>query len=145
MTDVLGRSSVSVPLEGTSPGTAISMYTCPTQEAVQVSSGVIDVTAAAQVRPVQTQVNSISICHHGSSPGGARYVTMWHTPSSITTTPYLGDGINEASLLLRQYDIAESDTVVFNMGILMSAGEQIWVECELADHHSATIYYTEVY
>lgn len=143
MADVYGKASVIIPLEGTAPGTATVLYQCPEVSAVSYA-GADNVAAAAQDRPIQTQVTSLVLCHWGAGGSPPYYVNAWHTSGDIVTTPYLLDGINEKDLILHNYDVNQNATVSVNLGILMSAGEKIWIEAEALNHISATLYYIEV-
>jgi hypothetical protein len=138
MADVYGKSSLLVPVT-----TSEVLYQCPEISSVSYS-GADNVAAAAQDRPVQTQVTNLVLCHWDNTPGGAHTVTVWHTSGDIVTPPSSADGINDKDILLHAYSIAENDTVSLNLGILMSAGEKIWVEGDVDDHISATLYYIEV-
>ena len=115
--NVFGRSRLD------SAGTLELLYTCPVLAEVD-SHGAGDTVARVQDLPVQTQVTSIVVCNYDTTTS-IEY-SIHYTDSSADTQA------DEEFRLFYLVTLTAETTHILNPGIVMSAGNEIWVLSSIA-------------
>ncbi len=94
----------------------VILYTCPVRDAVDVGS-VTNVVADVQGPNVQTQITSIIVTNYS---GGAQTFSLFLTPLAADTAIDLHKFVSDHSL-------NQDETLLLAPGIVMSAGNTIWI------------------
>lgn len=141
MADEFG--SVHAVLKNEAGTGAISLYTCPDVESVDVLPA-NDIVTAAQSRVVQTQITSIVLSHVENVTTDS--ANIWILPTSSATQPSIGSpGSDDEYLITRALDVPKSSITILNPGILLTPGETIWASINGTDDHVAIhIFYIEI-
>jgi len=140
MADVYGFNTVDLDVTTA----AQKLYTCP------IVSGSIGVTAEpgaqdaedivtyAQQAVTQTQIVSIWMAQYANSP----LVKIFLTPTDATEPMALGTPEDYA--LFYRDPIAANSTWIYQAGIVLSPGQTLWANSNVAASITATIFYIEV-
>jgi hypothetical protein len=109
------------------------LYTCPVREAVDVNS-VADVVPSAQAKNVQTQISSLIACNSGAA-GEQVYVHFTESAS---------DTANDSNILFKGIALDIAETHILSLGLLMSAGNTVWVSTDTVSDVTFTLNYIEI-
>ncbi len=95
------------------------LYTCPVRDAVDVGS-VSNVVADVQGPNVQTQITSIVVTNYSV---GAQTFELFLTEDATSET----HPIDLIRLIVSDHSLAADETIILSLGLVLSAGNTIWI------------------
>ena len=138
MADVYGYNTVDLDVTTA----AQKLYTCPIVSApidVAGAGGAAEgITPYVQQAVTQTQIVSIWMARYANSP----LVKIFLTPTDVTEPMALGTPEDYA--LFYRDAIAANSTWIYQAGIVLSPGQTLWANSNVAASITATIFYIEV-
>jgi hypothetical protein len=130
----MDRYKILGQLQLTLLGTYETLYTCPVRVEVSYDSPPIGVDPSASVDNVQTSVTSIIICNIGA----ATTFNMRLVPDAVV------DPTDPEYKLFVLSPIGTNETIVLSLGLVLSAGNFLQVDCAAATRLSFTAMGVEI-